>query len=356
MTNSSPILSFLVVTYNHEQCVQRCLDSLLALPINIPYEIVVGDDRSSDNTYKILEKYQTKYPDIIQIYKVNSDDANPMTNGERAGYNRSCGYKLLRGKYYAEVDGDDYVLPNQVYQTMVEFLENHPDCHLCMQNFAVLKDGDDSNRIHRYHPQLPWNTGDSITAEEYLMHPEFFMQHQGFVFRRNMKDDPTLHTGRFYEDTTVSLFHLQYGNIGIVNESGYVWICYPNGINGGLRADDRTVILGLLPFLHIVLYPKFKDLILRGEYRSINGFVKWVLNNNSDLSEKNIEYLTSIPMPIYQSFATIGKLRLTGLLKLKFMIVRFILICTRKLHYNIHLLRLAYWLLNGNVKRSQIVK
>lgn len=356
MKDNSPILSFLVVTYNHEHCIQRCLDSLLALPINIPYEIVVGDDRSSDNTYQMLEDYQVKYPDIIQIYRVNSDDFNPKNNEERAGYNRSCGYKLLRSKYYAEVDGDDYVLPNMVYQTMVEFLENHTDCNLCMQNIAVLKDGDDVNTAHKYHTQLPWGTGDVITAEEYIMHPEFFMQHQGFVFRRNINSDPTLHTGRFYEDTTVSLFHLQYGNIGIINESGYMWICYPNGINGGLRADDRIVILGLLPFLHIALFPKFKDLILRGDFASINSFIKRILTSGCALSEKNTDYLASVPMPIYQTFAKIGKQGLTGMRRVKLIIVRCLLICIRRLNYNILLLRLVYWMLNGNVKRTELVK
>ena len=135
------LLSILVVTHNHTHCIKRCVDSLLVLPIKIPYEIVIGDDNSSDDTYCILEKYQQQYPNIITIYKVNSDDINPNDNGERAGYNRSVGYKLLQGKYYCEVDGDDYVLPNRVYEKQVMFLENHQDCSMCMQDIYKVKEG-----------------------------------------------------------------------------------------------------------------------------------------------------------------------------------------------------------------------
>lgn len=355
MINNQPILSFLVVTFNHSHCIRRCIDSLLALPIAIPYEIVVGDDCSSDDTYEILQEYQIEYPDKIKIYQVNSDTINPKTNGERAGYNRSCGYQLLSGKYYAEVDGDDYVLPNNVYQRQVELLEKYPRCGLCMQNILMLRNGADVEEGIKYHPNLPWNTDSIISIEEYLGRPEFFMQHQGFVYRRHQEIDPTKYTGRFYEDTTVSLFHLQYGSVGIINESGYVWICHTNGINGTLTADDRCVVLGLLPFLHIALFPKLKDILLRADYSSINGFVKQLLWRKYKLSKNTIDYLLSIKLPIYQMLAIICEQGMTNSIKLRLYFTCIILILARKCKYNKTLLHLSYKVLNGDVDRLDII-
>ena len=351
-----PILSFLVVTYNHSHCIRRCIDSLLALPITIPFEIVVGDDRSSDDTFQILQEYQVAHPNKIKIYQVNSDTINPKTNGERAGYNRSCGYQLLSGKYYAEIDGDDFVLPNDVYQRQVEFLEQYPECGLCMQNILVLRNGANVEEGVKYHQNLPWNTNSTISAEEYLMQPEYFMQHQGFVYRRHNEIDPTKYIGRFYEDTTVTLFHLQYGKVGIINESGYVWIAHNNGINGTLKNDDRKLIIGLLPFLHIALFPKLKEILLKAEYNSINSFIKQLLKRNYQLSKNTITYLQSVKLPIYQMVASIDEKGLTFKIKMHLLIARVLLIFVRRCNYSYTLLSLAYSVLNGrNAKREDII-
>jgi glycosyltransferase involved in cell wall biosynthesis len=354
MKTITPILSFLVVSYNQVNYIKRCIDSLLSLPLDITYEIVIGDDRSNDGTYEILLEYQNKNPEIIRTYRINSDDINPKTVGERAGYNRRCGYKLLRGKYYAEIDGDDYVLPNKVYQKQVELLEQNEDCSLCMQNILRLNNGDTINDGVLYHPNLPWESNQIITSEEYLSKPEFFMQHQGFVFRKNEYLDAADYIGRFYEDTTVSLFHLQFGKLGIVNESGYVWINYPNGINGSLRNDDREIIINLLPFLHIVLFPILRNEILRGEYNSINHFVKRLLTYKFQISDKTIIYLESINIPIYKNIVHICTKGTNTFLKCKLFLIRILLILVRRFH-SISLLKIANRILIGKTKHSDIV-
>lgn len=350
----SPILSFLVVTYNQKQYIKRCIDSLLLLPIDIPYEIVIGDDRSNDGTYEILLDYQNKYPELIRTYKVNSDEIKPMTNGERAGYNRRCGYKLLRGKYYAEIDGDDYVLPNNVYQKQVELLEQNIECTLCMQNILCVNNGEDISRGTLYHPNLPWQTNQIISSREYLLKPDFFMQHQGFVFRKG-NIDAADYIGRFYEDTTISLFHLQFGKLGIVNESGYVWINYPNGINGSLRNDDREIIINVLPFLHIVLFPKLKNEIIKGDFKSINHFIKILLDKKFNVSNNTMLYLESIKIQICKDLISILSIGMKGYLRFKYIMIRFILILARKIKYNSLLLKLAVRLLIGSIKVQDIV-
>jgi glycosyltransferase involved in cell wall biosynthesis len=350
----SPIISFLVVTYNQKQYIKRCLDSLLLLPIDIPYEIVIGDDRSNDGTYEVLLDYQNKYPEIIRTYKVNSDDIAPKTVGERAGYNRRCGYKLLRGKYYAEIDGDDYVLPNKTYQKQVELLEQNIECALCMQNILCVNKGDDVSKGVLYHKNLPWQTNQIISAEEYLSKPDFFMQHQGFVFRKSQIDAAD-YIGRFYEDTTVSLFHLQFGKLGIINESGYVWINYPNGINGSLRNDDREIIINVLPFLHIVLFPDLKNEIIKGEIKTINHFIKNLLNKRFNVSDNTIKYLKSIDIQVCKDLVYLLNKGLKSYLRFKYLIIRFLLIIARKCNYNSMLLKLAIRLLTGNTKVQDIV-
>lgn len=279
------ILSFIVVSHNHERCIARCLDSILAQDIEVPYEIVVGDDNSSDKTWEIIQGYQTKYPDKIISYQVNSNDCNPITLSDRASYNRGHAYKLIRGKYYAEIDGDDYLLPGDTYQKQVDLLEAHPECWLCKQNILCVNDGEDLSTARTYHKKGLFTTGQIITAEEYIVHPEWFAQHQSFVYRKHPSISPIEHLGLNYEDTTVTLFHLQFGSIICLEQSGYVWVNYKNGINGSLCQLDRFVSLALLQVEHMIFFPQLAEHIYRGYQGELIRLLKETMRQSLKLSE-----------------------------------------------------------------------
>ena len=61
MKQANPKLSIMVVTYNQEQYISECLDSILAQEVNFYYEIIVGDDCSTDTTGRILDTYAAKH-------------------------------------------------------------------------------------------------------------------------------------------------------------------------------------------------------------------------------------------------------------------------------------------------------
>lgn len=278
------LLSFIVVAHNHEKCIARCLDSILAQDILVPYEIVVGDDYSTDRTWAIMEKYHEKYPEKIVIYRINSNDCRPITLSDRASYNRGHAYKLLRGKYYAEIDGDDYLLPGDTYQKQVELLEDHPDCWLCMQNILCIDDGAEQSSARTYRPLDRFINGQIISAEDYISHPEWFAQHQSFVYRRNMKVCPIDDLGLDYEDTTATLFHLQFGSIICLNQSGYVWVNYGNGINGSLHGDDWMARVALLEIEHMQFFPQFAIVILKAALPKLIHVLKVTVERKLDIS------------------------------------------------------------------------
>ena len=61
------MISVGVMGYNQEQYVRQTMDCILAQQCSYPFEIVVGDDASTDNTRAILEEYRQKHPDIIRL-------------------------------------------------------------------------------------------------------------------------------------------------------------------------------------------------------------------------------------------------------------------------------------------------
>ena len=62
------ILSIYVPTYNHEKYIARALDSILMQKTDYAYEVLVGEDASTDNTRAVLKEYEKKYPGRFQMY------------------------------------------------------------------------------------------------------------------------------------------------------------------------------------------------------------------------------------------------------------------------------------------------
>ncbi|MDE7143493.1 MAG: glycosyltransferase family 2 protein, partial [Muribaculaceae bacterium] len=60
-------VSVIVLTYNQEDTISRTLDSILAQQVDFDYEIIVGDDASTDRTRQICTQYQQRHPDRLRI-------------------------------------------------------------------------------------------------------------------------------------------------------------------------------------------------------------------------------------------------------------------------------------------------
>ena len=102
----SPSLSVCIVTYNQEDYIFKTIESMLNQKVNFDYEIIVGDDCSTDNTRKIVQSFVGKYPFIIKPI-FHEKNVGPIENIKSV-------YKKARGKYICHLDGDDYALPNKL--------------------------------------------------------------------------------------------------------------------------------------------------------------------------------------------------------------------------------------------------
>lgn len=115
-------VSVIVATYNQEDTIGRTLDSILAQECRFPFEIVIGEDCSTDATLDICRRYAERYPDIIRL------KANPLNKGLRDNY-----YDCLldcRGHYVADCAGDDYWIDRRKLQKQFDLLEAHPEVTL----------------------------------------------------------------------------------------------------------------------------------------------------------------------------------------------------------------------------------
>ena len=117
--NDTPLVSICTITYNHAHFVEEALDSFLMQKTDFPFEIVISDDCSPDNTATIIRKYLDKFPNIINA---NLRDVNVgmHINGRK-------NQQRARGKYIALCEGDDYWTDPLKLQKQVDFLEKNKE-------------------------------------------------------------------------------------------------------------------------------------------------------------------------------------------------------------------------------------
>ena len=69
----TPLVSISCITYNHGPYIRKTLESFLAQKTDFPYEILIHDDASTDDTREILKEYEARYPELIRpIYQVEN--------------------------------------------------------------------------------------------------------------------------------------------------------------------------------------------------------------------------------------------------------------------------------------------
>ena len=65
---SNELVNIWMVTYNHENYIARAIESVLMQKTNFKYKLIIGEDNSTDNTRKIVQSYQLKFPDKITAF------------------------------------------------------------------------------------------------------------------------------------------------------------------------------------------------------------------------------------------------------------------------------------------------
>lgn len=103
-------LAVVVPMYNVQDFLNDSLDSLLRQDVNQDdLQIILIDDGSSDNTFRIANKYVEKYPDFFEIHKFNNAGL---------GAARNRGTKLADAEYITYVDPDDIVVDGSYHKAL----------------------------------------------------------------------------------------------------------------------------------------------------------------------------------------------------------------------------------------------
>lgn len=163
MTTTTPLVSVLVVTYNQEAYIEQTLESLLMQDCPFPYEILIGEDCSTDGTRERCQSMAAKYPDKIRLF-LNEKNKGFITNYFDV-------LEHAQGKYLADCGGDDYWIRPDKLRRQVEILENHPDVSMVFGNWQLFHQKNGKLESDRSGIREDWYYPERIgtkAAEDYL--------------------------------------------------------------------------------------------------------------------------------------------------------------------------------------------
>lgn len=123
---SNIAVTIVCLTYNHEKYIRDALQGVCGQKTDFPYEVIVHDDASTDGTAAIIREFEANYPGIIKpIYQTENQ------HSKHTGIYRTIICPLVRGKYVAFCEGDDYWTDDTKLQQQYDFMESHPEYSMC---------------------------------------------------------------------------------------------------------------------------------------------------------------------------------------------------------------------------------
>lgn len=121
----NPVISICIQTYNQVNFISECLDSILFQNTVYPFEILLGDDCSTDGTREICISYAKKYPEKIRLFLHERENNIVVDNKSTGIFNSLFNIYSAKGEFIAYCDGDDYWTDPSKLQIQIDFLKEN---------------------------------------------------------------------------------------------------------------------------------------------------------------------------------------------------------------------------------------
>lgn len=127
----SPLVSFIVVSYNHSEFIAECLDSIKNQTYK-NWELIVADDASPDNSAETTKNWLNKnnIPAKTNFHETNKGFATTLNE---------C-IELTEGKYINIVSADDYFHPEFLAKSVAALEEKGDDFAMVFSSCYIIKE------------------------------------------------------------------------------------------------------------------------------------------------------------------------------------------------------------------------
>ena len=299
MTNENVKISVLITTYNLENVVAETLDSVVSQDCDCGFEVLVGDDGSTDGTVGIVNEYAAKYPGLIRVFVRDREKGREYSRIERASANRIMLLKEAKGEYISFLDGDDFYTDDTRLRKLAGILDDpdNADCSMAAHNLNMYyPDGST-------HPLCRAKCERKISFAEYwkLM----FLQSGALMFRAGDLTD--LENGKLkydYDDNLITFRQFMRGKMYYIPEC---MASYRQAEGSSWNAMDETehAYVNLVSMgMEKAVGPEFERIINIRHYPDLKAAYKGRKTADDRLKEKYMRWAEELDL--HESARLIG--------------------------------------------------
>lgn len=124
-------VSVIMITYNHDIYISEAIQGILMQLCDFEIEVIIADDKSPDNTEKVVMSIIKSHPKG-HLIKYTKHKVNKGMHENFVWASEQC-----KGKYIALCEGDDKWIDPLKLQQQVSFLDQNPDYSMCIHNATV---------------------------------------------------------------------------------------------------------------------------------------------------------------------------------------------------------------------------
>ena len=193
------LLSIAIPSYNSQDYLRRCVDSLL--PGGEDVEIIIVNDGSKDDTGKIADEYAEKYPSIVKVVHQENGGHGEAVN---------AGLRNAAGLYYKVVDSDDWVNKEaylKILKALSELVRTDHMVDMFLSNYVYEKEGKKRKKVIHYRTAFPEEQVFTWDDVKFLHIGQYILMHS-VIYRTQMLKDCGLELPKhtFYVDN-IYIYH-----------------------------------------------------------------------------------------------------------------------------------------------------
>jgi glycosyltransferase involved in cell wall biosynthesis len=259
-------VSVIVTTYNHETSIFRCINSIATQSTKYRFEILIGDDGSSDNTFFTLAHLSGLAPHLIKIFR-----SDRTQNTFRLGFPTARAIhteliKMARGRYITFIDGDDFYSDREKIEIQVRFLDENPDYVACCHDTAIWKKSSHFKRhLEKKQRDNEVDFTSVASGDRYFFLPTF-------VYRRNFPigEAPAEFSEPFITDYGISLHFLKAGKCRYIDRAMSAYNLSGEGVWSSLSIYEKLLSRLIIREDLLTVYDgKHRKAVWVGWYRNL---------------------------------------------------------------------------------------
>lgn len=129
-----------MVSYNEAKYLTQAIESCLGQDLTEDFEIIIGDDGSSDGSIELIREYARRYPEKIRYYVMERNNPVNVIASLRVSNVIKRGLALAKGEYVTVLSGDDFFLDAGKSRRQIAFLDGHRKYSCCYTDYEMFWD------------------------------------------------------------------------------------------------------------------------------------------------------------------------------------------------------------------------